>query len=231
MDTSLFEKMEFNPFATDGKWMWTRYAKMARRKALWHVPTDVFENLNVDYTPTESDLDKLIRFVTLFCSQQSPFFLEAEYEERIYACSAALGLEENDRIVVMVRDGHWWVADVMSAYMQMENMDLFQNWLALKISVHNQRRYVMMPFTDHAEPEKMMAAQQKVAMSLSATLDQLASLELRLFPDSKSAQMVKESGMVDEIGGWAEHYAMDFDYSFVDNKPKREARGKSRSKK
>lgn len=211
MDTSAFEQMDFNPFI-GAKFIWSVYPKMARRKPLWHVPREVFEQMN-GYVPDDHDLDRLVRFVVLFCSEQSPFYTEPEYEDRIYACAAALEMADNDRIVVMVREGHWWVADVMSAFMQLENSDLFQNWMALKIAAHNQRRYIMMPFSEHAEPEKMMAAQQKVASTLSATVDHLASLELRLFPDSKSAKLVKESVMKDEIGGWAEQFALDYDYT------------------
>lgn len=210
-----FIHMEFNPFAVPkGKHIWDHYVKFLRRKALCSVPREIFKQIG-EKAPSDTELEQLVRLVILFCSEQSPFYNETEYMERLFACSAALGIGDNERVFKMVADGHWWVGDVMSAYFQLENNDVFQSWMALKISAHNQRKYLTMPFSDSPDPDKMMASQQKLASSLLQGHETMANLEARLFPDSKTARTVKESVMADAIGGWAEAFAEDFNFNFL----------------
>lgn len=207
------EGMEFNPFRVpDGQYMFTFYAKIARRKRLHSIPEETFEALK-ETAPGPKELDLMLRFVSLFCSTESPYFREENYEERIIACWAALDIGEKHPLVLMVKSNHWWYSDILCAFMEMINNDLFSNWLAFKMSAREMRNALMMRLSDAEEADKFMNMQTKVSASIDKTQAAALALELKLFPHSKMAQAAFEAATADEtVGGFAEEFALDFSY-------------------
>lgn len=210
-DYSAFEALEFNPFAVpDGKFTFDFYTKLLKREALYKVPKDIFETMK-EKVPSLHDLDKMVNFVIIFCSRDSPFYTEENYERKIELCADIVGIGARDYLREMILSNHWWYSSLITAYMQTENNDVFTTWLSMKMAMHQTQNYLRIRLDDVSDPEKHMTGKIKAIETIEKLTAKVKDLEARLFPHSRTAQAALEAATAsEERGGWAEKMARDF---------------------
>jgi len=210
-DYSAFDALEFNPFAVpDGKHTFDFYTKLLKRPGLYKVPKDIFEAMG-EKPPSLSDLNRMVNFVILFCSRDSPFYDEENYDRRIELCAEMVGIPAKDRLREMIVKNHWWYSKIIMEYMQTENNDVFTTWISLKVGMQEMQTYLQMRLDDVADPEKHMIGKQKAIETIEKLTAKVQDYETRLFPHSRTAQAALEAATAsEERGGWAEKMARDF---------------------
>lgn len=206
-----FSGMKYNPMAVPDKVMiWEHYPDLARRRNLCKVPVQTFEDIGMDVTPEPKDLDLLVKFMTLCCDKNSPFYDEVNWEERKRLCMETIGIQKSSGIAKMVIAGNWWFNTVMGDYLNLSANDLFSSWLSKKIAASGIRGFMRLSVAEVENPE----AHIKAAIIASNQIDemdrQIAALEIRLFPASEMAIAALDAATADEIGSYAEKYAVDF---------------------
>jgi hypothetical protein len=210
-DYSAFEALEFNPFAVpEGKYTFDFYTKLLKREALYKIPQDIFKTMQ-EKVPSLEDLDKMVNFVIIFCSRDSPFYTEENYERKIEICAEIVGIGAKDRLREMINKNHWWYSTLISAYMQTENNDVFMTWLSMKMAMHETQAYLRIKLDDVSDAEKHMMGKVKAVETIEKLTAKVKDYESRLFPHSRTAQAALEAATApEERGGWAEKMARDF---------------------
>ena len=204
-DTS---KMRIDPQATG--LLWDRYPELAMRKDLCSIDHFTFSNLKEE-PPSLAELNKTIIFVSYFCDPGSPFYSEAVMDHRMKVCLDAAGITEG-RLRNMIKARHWWVSQVMTAYLKLVHNHDFEMWLTFTMDYAEKMAYLRLPLTSLTDNmESAMNARDKIQKSAPALKDEIKKLEAKLFPNQYVVDSAVETITADGIGGWAEFFAMEKD--------------------
>lgn len=200
-----FKDMKYNVFADWSTPIWTQYEVFKTRPDLCQIPLGVFLD---DEVVNDKDLDRLIRYVILYCSRKNnPLARELDLEQRREAIWTLLHISAKDHLRGYVEHWHRWVVKVMVVFLRLENDMEYSSWLTDKISYYQYLEYQMMSPTLADDMDKMMVAKDRISKIKPQLEDNLKKKEAILFPDARMRDEITEMEMkmMDGKGGFAEY--------------------------
>lgn len=200
-----FNDMKYNVFADWSTPIWTQYEVFRSRPDLCQIPLGVFLD---DEVVTDKDLDRLIRYVILYCSRKNnPLSRELDMDQRREAIWTLLHISKKDPLRGYVEHWHKWVVKVMVVFLRMENDMEYSSWLTDKIQYYQYLEYQMMSPTMSDDMDKMMTIKDRISKIKPQLEDSLKKKESVLFPDIRMRDEISEMEMkmMDGKGGFAEY--------------------------
>lgn len=200
-----FSKMKYNVFADLTQALWVQYPIFQSRADLHRIPIGVFLD---DEKVTDEDLDRLLRYVILYCSRhENPLARELDMQQRRDAIFSLLHIHRQDNLRMYVETWHKWVVTVMSVFLRLEDDSQYASWLSDKVRYYRSLEYQLMNPFDSDKPESVMAVQERIAKNKPQLEESLRKKEAMLFPDERMRSAITELEMqlLDGPGGFSEY--------------------------
>lgn len=206
-----FNKMEFNPFATNEMLMVDKYKKLRRRRAFRARHKLI-------------DLDTLLRFVVVFVDPQSPLSEERDFDERMSKAVKVMEIEEgSNEFLEIYRQpieelGNYVPGTLLENYIfeyfKMVNNHEFELWFTLKMDYHQQCQYLRSPAPADPVAAGLDATRRNsVASALKEKMMMVLRAEDQLFQDERIKGIVVDNATKDDdLAGYAERYALDNEF-------------------
>lgn len=192
-----FSKLKYNPVGIpNGKRFWEVCPELFKRRDAFRLVPEGVEKFSL------IDLDKLIRFVVLFCDPLSPFAQEKDFEHRARQAREALGFTEKERFWMEVTESTDFFNEILFEYFKMQNNHLYETWFSLKMGLHQTNKRLRGDTMKDSDRRHLMAAIKDFAFEVK-------ELEHQLFPDEYTAQIIAEKSARDSLTGYAEKYAQE----------------------
>lgn len=209
MDKSDFQGMKYDVFKDRQSAIWTQYPLLMTRPDLCQVPAEFFWEERNETPPTWQDLDILMRFVIIFCSQErnNPLAAERDFIFRRDTAMNLVGIYQGDPLKEMIENWHPWVVTCMAVFMKMDNSTLYNTWLSLLISYYQDVTYIMASPQSSDDVDRLMAGKTRIKAGLNARYEELQQMATRVFPTMEVAEEVSkhETGIFDGIGSYPEY--------------------------
>lgn len=204
-----FRDMRFNVFADWTKMLWEQYPLFKSREDLHKIPFQIFMD---DETVSDQDLDRLLRFIILYCTRENnPLASETDLEIKAKTIWSLLHISEKDPLRKYVETWHPWVCRVMSVYLRLMDDQAYTSWLNTKIQFYQFSEYLLASLITAEDPERVIAAKEKISRLMPNLETTLRQKEDLLFPDKKAARGISELEMniLDKKTGFAEAVVAD----------------------
>ena len=193
-----------------GTLAWEHLKEHKRVSDFWEIDEDEWQRLGDNHTPDDVDIDRMVKFVIYMASQESPHFLESDYEARVRQCMRSSGIRPNEVLGHMIVTRHWWFRRVLMMYLKTFARQEFAHWLSLRMLAFN----LMEVMTAKPDPgdrdiKSFVKAQTDASDELTRIMGVIVGLEQQLFPNPEMAEMVAAQAIYDSVNT-AESYAADF---------------------
>lgn len=211
--------MKYNVFADLTQALWVQYPVFQSRADLHRIPIGIFLD---DEKVTDEDLDRLLRYVILYCSRhENPLARELDMQQRRDAIFSLLHIHRQDNLRMYVETWHKWVVTVMSVFLRLEDDGQYASWLSDKVQYYRSLEYQLMNPFDSDKPESVMAIQERIAKNKPQLEESLRKKEAMLFPDERMRSAITELEMqlLDGPGGFAEYVVATQWPRFFDGDP------------
>lgn len=154
-------------------------------------------------------LDRILRYIILYCDRESPFYKTSDLSERHRKCVEAAKVDltaEN-----AITSGHpiyrrallRWFKLGISGY-------IFQNWWSRVLDYAENSLYLATSLSNSADPEKMIQRKNDIKKSRDEDMKALMNLEQQLFTDKQIQKLVNRAANEDSLVGWAERLAEEY---------------------
>lgn len=194
-----FSNLQYNPLELEeNQYIWDKYPKLRRRVLFCSVPTkpERFHDFG------KGDLNKLVCFVILFVDPLSPFFDEKDFDYRAQLVLEALGFSRADRFFKEVEDYTDYYNDILFEYFRMVSAIEYETWFSLKENLHRINKQIRGNTIKDSDRRHLMGV-------IQTGLDDIMSIEHRLFPDERTANYIRQKASETSYSGYPEQYALN----------------------
>lgn len=154
-------------------------------------------------------LDRIIRYIILYCDHDSPFFKERDLDERHRKCVEAAKVDltaEN-----AIKSGHPIYKRALLRWFKLGvNGYVFENWISLKLDFHESSSYLSASLATASDPEAMVRQKTLIKKGRDEDMKALLDLEKQLFADPKVQKLVTQAANENSLIGWPEKMAEDY---------------------
>lgn len=198
--------MKHNPFACKpGEKIWQRYPDLRQQVALCQVP-DITNGDGIDVLqPEEEDLDMLVRYVILMVDRHNnPLSDIKDFDYRSKLVCDLIGLKKTSKSVwLFIEQDHYFFRDVMFEYFRLLNDKTYELWYSLSMAYSIN----MATLRGKVDANADVGDKQKIKNSAMADLKQIQDIEIRLFNDERTREIVTKEAIATDRD--AEKRALD----------------------
>lgn len=154
-------------------------------------------------------LDRILRYIILYNSDESPFYKERDFDERHRKCVEAAKVDLTAEKAIT--SGHpiyrrallRWFKLGISSY-------IFQNWWSRVLDYAENSLYLSASLTTASDPEAMVRQKTLIKKGRDEDMKALLDLEKQLFADPKVQKLVTQAANENSLIGWPEKMAEDY---------------------